>query len=158
MPVIRIRAAARADDAFFRQLEFETTWASVDPEDRERLTPEEVRLRLDATLETLLARDGNRIFVAEDESGARMGLLWYGVNRNLVTGEDEAWVYNVSVLPEWRGRGVGRALMEHAEALGRAGGFTTLGLMVAAHNEPAIALYQRMTFRTSTLVMRKPLG
>jgi ribosomal protein S18 acetylase RimI-like enzyme len=154
---IRFRAATRADDAFFRQVEFDTTWASLDPEDRERLGPREVREALDLTHELLLERPGNRIVIAEDEEGVRIGLLWFGVNRNLITGEEEAWVYNVSVLPEYRGRGLGRRLMEHAEELARAGGFHVLGLMVSAHNDPARGLYEKLAFRASNLVMRKRL-
>ena len=157
MSHIRLRESTRADQAFFRQMEFETTWASLDPEDLQRLRAADVREALDVTHEILLARPGNRLVIAENDQGERVGLLWFGINRNLVTGEEEAWVYNVSVVSHYRGHGVGQRLMEHAEELARAGGFHTLGLMVASHNTAATRLYERLAFRPTNLVMRKRL-
>jgi ribosomal protein S18 acetylase RimI-like enzyme len=152
---IRLRDATPADDAFFRRMEFETTWHSLTEEDRQRLRPDEVRDALHATHELLLGREGTRVVVAETEEGEPAGLLWFGTNRNLVTGEDEAWVYNVSVVQEHRGEGIGKALMQHAERLAREGGFPALGLMVSAHNSGARALYEKLEFRTTNYLMRK---
>jgi ribosomal protein S18 acetylase RimI-like enzyme len=157
VPEIRFRPATRADDAFFRQMELHTTWESIDPEDRARLRREEVRDALQVTHEILLERPGNQVIIAEDERGQRVGLLWFGINRNLVTGEEEAWVYNVSVVAEYQGQGIGRRIVEHAEALARAAGFPTLGLMVSAHNTRARSLYEKLSFRPTNVVMRKRL-
>ena len=158
MDEIRFRPSTPADDAFFRRVELHTTWESLDPEDRQRLRPEDVRESLALTHELLLSREGNQVVVAEDERGERLGLLWFGVNRNLVTGEDEAWIFNVTVLPEHQGKGIGRRLMEHAEGLARAGGFRRLGLMVSSHNTRAQRLYENLDYRSTNLVMRKKLA
>ena len=158
MSEIRFRAATRAEDAFFRHMEFHTTWHSIQPEDRERLKAADIREALDLTHELLLARPGNQIVVAENEQGERVGLLWFGVNRNLVTGEDEAWIYNVGVVEAHQGLGIGRRLMEHAEELARAGGFETLGLMVSSHNVRARTLYERLSFTETNILMRKRLN
>lgn len=157
MSTIHLRPSTRADEPFFRQMELQTTWESLDPADRERLTRSELRDALEATHALLLARAGNQVVIAETGEGERVGLLWFGINRNLITGEDEAWVYNISVVPGHQGQGIGRRLMEHAEVLARAGGFHILGLMVAAHNHRARELYERVGLRATNLVMRKPL-
>ncbi len=158
MEEIRFRPATSHEDrSFFREMEFLTTWESLDPVDRERLTRAEVREALDLTHEILLERPGNRIVIAENAAGERVGLLWFGINRNVISGEEEAWVYNVSVVPGQQGRGIGRMLMAHAEELARSGGFRSVGLMVSNHNSPAIGLYQKLAFRTTNLVMRKTL-
>lgn len=157
MSELRLRPATPADDAFFRKVEFDTTWHSLDEEDRRRLKPEDVKEALRDTHELLLSREGNHVLVAEDEEGRRVGLLWLGVNRNLVSGEEEAWIYNVSVLAEHQGKGYGRRLMEHAERLAREQGFRTLGLLVSSHNERARRLYDKAGFRPTNVVMRKPL-
>jgi RimJ/RimL family protein N-acetyltransferase len=47
---------------------------------------------------------------------------------------------------DWRGRGVGTALMEHAIAWAREQGLHKLALDVFAHNEPALALYRKLGF------------
>lgn len=157
MSELRFRPATRADDAFFRRMEFETTWQSLDAEDQARLKPNEVGEALEETLEILLARPGNQVVVAEDEQGERVGLLWFGVNRNLVSGEDEAWIYNISVVPEMRSRGVGQKLMEEAERLAQTGGFQRVGLMVSAHNTRARSFYERLGFRETNVLLRKPV-
>ena len=50
------------------------------------------------------------------------------------------------VVREWRGRGVGTALMEAAIAYAREQGLHKLTLSVFAHNEAAIALYRKCGF------------
>jgi ribosomal protein S18 acetylase RimI-like enzyme len=157
VPEIRFRPATRADDPFFREMEFCTTWESIDPEERERMRPQRVKETLQVTHEILLDRPGSQVIIAESEAGERVGMLWFGINRNLVTGEDEAWVFNVSVVPECQGTGLGRRIMEHAELLARKGGFKTLGLMVSSHNTRAKALYEKLEFRPTNVVMRKNL-
>lgn len=154
---IRLRPATEADDDFFREMELHTTWESLDAADRGRLQPAQVREALTFTHELLLNREGNQVIIAETAGGERAGLLWLGVNRNLVTGEDEAWIYNISVAPAHQGRGLGRLLMEHAEQVARQAGFHTLGLMVSTHNTRARALYEKLAFRATNVLMRKTL-
>lgn len=158
METLRYRAAREADDPFFLDVEFQTTWESLGEEDRRRLTPTAVREALAVTHEALLNRPGSQVIIAEDEARRRVGMLWLGVNRNLVTGEDEAWVYNITVLPEFQGRGYGKQLLRHAEHVARKGGFPVLGLMVSSHNERARALYEKLDFQPTNLLMRKTLG
>jgi putative acetyltransferase len=50
------------------------------------------------------------------------------------------------VARDWRGRGVGTALMEHAIGWAREQGLHKLCLDVFAHNEAAIALYRKLGF------------
>jgi len=154
---IRLRLAREADDPFFVEMEFRTTWHNLSPSDRARLSPDDVRGALQLTHELLLNRPGNQVVIAENEKGERVGLLWLGINRNVITGEDEAWVYNVSVAEGHQGRGIGRLLMEHAEKLARRAGFHTLGLMVASHNSRARSLYEKLSFETTNTLMRKKL-
>lgn len=157
MEGVRIRRATDADDAFFRELEMQTTWENLPPEDCRRLEREQVWEALDETHALLLARPGNVIFIAEVD-GERAGLLWFGPNRNLVTGEEEGWIYNVTVLPSYRGQGVGRRLMQHAESHAGEQGYAMIGLMVAVHNTAARELYHRLNYRDSNTLMRKQLA
>jgi ribosomal protein S18 acetylase RimI-like enzyme len=157
LETVRIRPGTDADQEFFRDLELQTTWENLPPDDCARLDREQVELALDETHAILLARPGNEIFVAE-VAGERAGLLWFGPNRNLVTGEDEGWIYNVTVLPAYRGRGIGRKLIEHAEKYANEQGYAVIGLMVAVHNTAAKALYHRLEYQDSNVLMRKRLS
>jgi ribosomal protein S18 acetylase RimI-like enzyme len=153
----RIRTGTTDDFDFFQEMELETTWENLSPEDRSRLTRAQIAEALRETHDLLLARIGNTLFVAETESGERAGLLWFGESRNLVTGEIEGWVYNVSVAPPFRGRGLGAQLMRHAERHAREQGYGQIGLMVAIHNDVARRLYAKSGFVESNIVMRKRL-
>lgn len=154
---VRIRAGTPDDHAYFRELEFQTTWENLPPEDQKRLSPARVREALEETHEILLSRPGNAIFIAETADGRRAGLVWFGENRNLVTGDIEAWIYNITVSPDFRGQGIGTQLLNHAEAHARDEGYRTVGLMVAVHNETARRLYERLNYREGNILMRKRL-
>ncbi len=59
----------------------------------------------------------------------------------------EGWLIgNVAVHPDWRRRGIGRALMEAAVGLMQERGGRWAGLMVEHDNLPALRLYEKMGF------------
>jgi len=58
-----------------------------------------------------------------------------------------AQVVGMMVHPSWRGRGVGRALLETCIALARGAGVEMLTLSVTAGNAPAERLYEHAGFR-----------
>src|SRR5574341_1230893 len=57
----------------------------------------------------------------------------------------------------WRGRGVGRALMERAEAWGRQRGCSAVHLEVWGFNAAALAFYERLGYGPVLVRMRKEL-
>jgi len=59
--------------------------------------------------------------------------------------ENMAWVATVGVLPEYRGRGIGTALMSACE---EQLGISTIRLSVRLSNEGAVRLYQRLGYQT----------
>lgn len=59
-----------------------------------------------------------------------------------------ASVQNLGVLPEYRGLGVGTALLSAALAGFRRDGATRVGLEVTAANHDAVGLYRRLGFRS----------
>jgi uncharacterized protein (TIGR00290 family) len=68
-----------------------------------------------------------------------------------------AYVSDLVVLPEARRAGVGRALLDRAEAFARAEGAAVLRIDVVAQNAAARSLYSRFGFRERTLEMEKVL-
>lgn len=63
-----------------------------------------------------------------------------------VTGGSTAWVIRLGVLPSFRGRGVGRALMEALEERFHAAGMQALCLSVHPENRPARSLYDSLGY------------
>lgn len=60
---------------------------------------------------------------------------------------ETAVVEAVAVLPEWRGRGVGRRMMGEALEQARAAGRRRVTLYVVEGNEPAVRLYRSLGFQ-----------
>jgi ribosomal-protein-alanine N-acetyltransferase len=98
-----------------------------------------------------------------------MALLGYFV---AMTGVDEMHLLNVTVAPDWQGRGLGHQLLDAVQALARAQGLASLWLEVRDSNHRARALYLRRGFgevgvrrgyypaagrREDAIVMRLPL-
>lgn len=88
-------------------------------------------------------RDVCHIYVARTPATAVAGFcaLW------LVF--DEAHINNVAVLPRYRGRGMGRAILRHALADAHRRGARRATLEVRASNVDAIRLYERLGFHVA---------
>lgn len=113
--------------------------------------------QLRRSVEQVAAAPDARYLVAE-AAGAIVGTLQ--VNRRYSTwaGRHYGYVEDFCVAEEWRGRGVGAALLAHVEQLGRAAGWARIDLDVETGNA-AIRLYQRAGFHsTGAAIYRKDLG
>jgi ribosomal protein S18 acetylase RimI-like enzyme len=90
--------------------------------------------------------------VATDEV---VGNLWLRV-RPLST-ETEGYVFDVEIVPQARGRGLGRATMLAAEDAARELGADVVRLNVFGQNVPAIRLYESLGFEVTAQQMAKAL-
>ncbi|MEV0321344.1 GNAT family N-acetyltransferase [Streptomyces sp. NPDC050658] len=97
-----------------------------------------------------LATPGMRLSVLAHE-GTRVGTLWLAVR------DDSAFVYDVEVDEEYRGRGHGRSLMLLAEAQAQEAGSSRIGLNVFAGNTPAQRLYESLGYEPITYYVYKQL-
>jgi ribosomal protein S18 acetylase RimI-like enzyme len=74
-----------------------------------------------------------------------------GVVRGFATVEYEAWngrlnLWFLYIAPQWRRRGVGRALIERVEAHGRKVGASHVWLETSSANVPGVRAYERLGF------------
>lgn len=83
--------------------------------------------------------------------------LWLGTAIDQVHGDRHTHIFLLYVLPEHRRRGIGRALMYHAEAWAKARGDRQIGLQVFQSNQAALSLYHSLGFQTQSLWLVKPL-
>ncbi|WP_446664438.1 N-acetyltransferase family protein [Flexivirga sp. B27] len=98
--------------------------------------------------------EGHAVFIATDDAGARVGRLWMaprGVDK------DTAFIYDIEVQADQRGKGYGRALMREAEKWSRDNGYQTLALHVFGGNDIAINLYRSLGFITTDVMMKLEL-
>ena len=59
---------------------------------------------------------------------------------------DEYHIAHLAVSPEFQRRGIGKALLKHAEALASQAGYRKCSLNVEINNNPAQALYEKMGY------------
>jgi ribosomal protein S18 acetylase RimI-like enzyme len=68
------------------------------------------------------------------------------------------WIQSVYVLPEYRRRGVFRAMFEHVEHEARGAGVVGLRLYVEQHNAAAQGTYQRLGMSLSHYQLMEKMG
>lgn len=109
-------------------------------------------------LDTILELPEGGLFVANDEEGHHIGhILLLGNQLDSVTEAPQAWVYDVSVRPDWWGKGVGKALMERGEQFAKHLGLEYIGLGVTAANERAVGFYEGQGYSVERVQMVKRL-
>ena len=100
----------------------------------------------------------SHVFIAEDDTGDRVGFIHLQQTRDFFTGASNCHVSDLAVLPRAEGRGVGRALLAHAETWAREHGCDLLTLAVFPGNQRARALYAACGYGVDLLRMAKPIG
>jgi ribosomal protein S18 acetylase RimI-like enzyme len=97
--------------------------------------------------------DGQVVKLAELD-GRHAGYLWVGPAQR---SPGIAWVNDVEVAPELRGRGLGRRLMQEAERLAADMGYQRIGLNVMGGNTVAKRLYDSLGYVVMDQQMSKPI-
>lgn len=94
----------------------------------------------DEITKDVISGDGS-VYVAVAEIGdERAGYA----DMRIVAGESQ--IYNLAVAKEFRGRGIGEALLNHMIEKSEAFGLSTITLEVRATNEAALSLYEKLGF------------
>ena len=89
-----------------------------------------------------------------------VGLAAGRVVATAMVGEDghRGWVYYVAIAPELQGKGLGRAIMDAAEAWLKQRGVWKAQLLVRADNAQASSFYEQLGYRdTRSLCLQKVL-
>jgi aminoglycoside 6'-N-acetyltransferase len=156
-PPFTIRSATPEDDVALAELEYESAihHATIDP-DRWRVLP------VDAVAESRRfwsrSEPRSEALVAEAD-GAVVGMIELWLRRprdrnNARPPRIEAHL-GISVAPDWRGRGVGSALLEAGEAWAIEHGAERMDLGLDAANVDARRLYERLGYEVHGLSMDK---
>ncbi len=155
---VTIREAKEPDLQLVRKYTAETGWTVLSERERKQLVKEKWTKQILEVFDRLSRRETDRIFVAKDESLAFLGYLWIGEGGNIMTGLKHGYVYDIFVEEEFRGKGIGRILMEKAESFCRERGYSRILLMVSVSNQVAISLYDKMGFKAEQTYMARALS
>jgi ribosomal protein S18 acetylase RimI-like enzyme len=97
---------------------------------------------------------GMLLVMAEAEADGAVGYAWLALEGPEVSC---AWIYDIAIDEEQRGKGYGRALLTGLEQVARERGVESIGLNVFAGNEYARRLYERAGFAPTSIHMSKRL-
>jgi GNAT superfamily N-acetyltransferase len=107
-----------------------------------------------------LARRGGEVILAES-AGIVIGAMGFVIDVDAAYVADDVRrhgaVTDLVVAPEWRGRGVGRMLLEEAERRTRAAGCRRLTIGVLVANPDAERLYRSFGFEPYVSILTKDL-
>lgn len=121
-------------------------------EEIDRLNDRSIRQALDQPVA------GEATFICEDDAGTPAGFMHLQTQADYFTGEKTAYISDLATAPAFEGRGVGRRLLEAAEAWTRAQGFRLLTLEVFAGNGRARAVYEKRGFKPEVVKYVKVVG
>ncbi|KAA2235964.1 GNAT family N-acetyltransferase [Salinarimonas soli] len=123
----------------------------------------ETRAAADASftrlMERIAARRGRLVLAEED--GRIVGLMGFTIEQDEPFVREELRRYgtvtDLVVAEGWRGRGIGRRLLEEAERLARAEGLGRLSIGVLDANDAAARIYGAFGFKDYVRLMTKDL-
>lgn len=117
---------------------------------------------LTRTVEQYLSRDTPLWWVYDEQETKNhhqspIGCLWVGNAIDQVSGDRHPHIFLLYVMPEYRHRGIGKALMNYIENWAKQRGDRQIGLQVFQANTPALDLYHQLGYQEQSLWMVKSL-
>lgn len=97
------------------------------------------------------------LFVAEDDQGARAGFIHLQRTTDFFNRRSNCHISDVAVAAAHEGRGIGKALLQHAETWAREHDCQMVTLAVFPGNERARGLYQSAGYDVDLLRLAKPV-
>ncbi|MGH7659445.1 MAG: GNAT family N-acetyltransferase [Vulcanimicrobiaceae bacterium] len=142
------------DREFVRDLGARVAMTSVSP--FREVSGSLVVLAYDKLLEFIYAQ--SHVTLIAEDGGKDVGfLLLLDMLPDEVSMSPQAFVAYMAVEPEHQRRGIGRALLNGAEAAARDRGLPTIAMMVTEGNVPALELYASSGYRTERRLLCKQL-
>jgi len=152
---VRIRAAGTADLPFVLSLAPRLAELGLPPWRTAAHVVEAERRALSRALAG--GSPDGPVLLAEDADRSPLGFAYLETQTDYFTGRAHAHVAVLAVADGAQGRGVGRALLDAAEAWARRRGDPFITLNVFAQNTRARTVYERLGYGPETLRYVKPL-
>lgn len=102
-------------------------------------------------LVALLASPNGHIAIARDPDARAVGMATAQLVISTAEGGPSAWIEDVVVREDWRGRGLGRALINAVLDWACARGAVRAQLLVDLDNAPALAFYDKLNWQPTRL-------
>jgi ribosomal protein S18 acetylase RimI-like enzyme len=159
---VQVRPYRQAELSAIMTRGMQTARESLVARDLPAARPEAVQAQLVSMYQNALLMPQATVLVADWPPGARSdgGPAGYALlmpQPNAFTGEREVVVMDVWTHPALRGRGVGKTLLQQAEAYARSVGCASLTAQIALHNQASQALFRSAGFANERVVVGKRL-
>lgn len=142
----------------FITVDREASWALINEEAKRSMSYEEYCRRHRQLVESLYCLNlENKFFLAVSDNGRVLGAAWVGVRVDTVDYVPVAYLYDLEVVEEARGVGVGTALLAAVEEFSRSRGLSRLALSTPVANASALRWYLERGFRVSRMYLEKRL-
>ena len=96
-----------------------------------------------------------QIFVAHNEAARVIGMVSAQLVISTAVGAPSVWIEDMVVLEEFRGRGVGKALLVRATEWAKSKGAKRVQLIADADNAPALCFYKQLGWQPTRLFALK---
>jgi ribosomal protein S18 acetylase RimI-like enzyme len=134
----------RKDLQFFKTAELEAFKGTLDPS--EDLTDKQILekfKKMDEEDPIDMSDPSQHVLIADSEERSQVALIWLCNREPFWRFKSQlTWIYNLYVVPEFRGRGIGRMLLQEAENWTKKEGLDTIALHVIEWNTAARNLYE----------------
>ena len=106
-------------------------------------------------LAALLSSSAGHIAIARDPNARAVGMATAQLVISTAEGAPSAWIEDVVVREDWRGQGLGRALLDAVLAWARSQGAVRAQLLADLDNAPALAFYDKLDWQATRLGARR---
>lgn len=105
----------------------------------------------------LLLHNANsaNISVARNAAGKVIGMVTAQLVISTAQGAASAWVEDMVVASDYRGRGIGKTLLTNAQIWAKSQGATRVQLLVDSSNSEAVAYYAHLNWQATQLQARR---
>ncbi len=156
---VGIRPMEESDLEFVRSGLSETNWQDIPEDQRRHLNRQECDKRVFEDFERYRKEERFkfRVFVAVANDERRVGYVSVGESMNPAVGLRLGAILDFWVSPEFRGRGTGGRLLDHAMEYIRNRGYSHCSILASANNAKALRSYEERGFHPDRIVLVKPL-
>ncbi|TLZ94103.1 MAG: GNAT family N-acetyltransferase [Methanobacteriota archaeon] len=153
---LRMRKGRRADLPIIWPATLQTAWDDLPEDERKGLDRQAWERHFRKKIEQYVEGNRTERWVAEGPSGEFLGYVIIGES-GFLTPEVHAFLYDIWVAPDHRGKGIGQALVEWAGDWARRRGHRKIKLEVGEGNGRARHVYEKLGFIAERRYMGKPL-
>lgn len=151
-----MRRARRGDLSIIWPATLQTVWDDLPGDEKLGLDRTEWERYFRKKIESFVEGDRTERWVAEGPRGEFLGYLILG-ETGFLTPESHAFLYDIWVAPEFRGQGIGKALVGWASEWARSRGHRKIKLEVGEGNPRAQHVYEASGFKAERRYMGKRL-